>query len=450
MAVFCWIAVQPAGRWARSWAIAVGASGLAYAIACYGVPPSSLATVVDNLGPMHSGFWQACHKAPFLLPGVLIATGALGYLLRYTHLPLFARFGLLYLGLLAGMVLTAHPATFELLPQVSRLHLEMEIPACMLLGGMAWWLYSHSLRWTKPVLLALAIAAVAVQIQNYRTRARIDIRAIDPVTRSEYTSARWLDTHLHGQRVYAAGSNAFWLNAFTDTPQVIGCCEQGQSMPVLRIVPYVVDPDVNPEFTKLAVIYLEALGVQALVTSGPESTDEYKNIKAPERFAALLPVLHREHGDTIYGIPQRSTSLAHVLRPGEAPSIIASREVAPVELARYASAIEDDARAAVGFEWSGRNAARVSATLRRGELVSVQVPWVAGWKAAANNRALAVSADGLGFILLHPECDGNCEIGLTWAGPPDLSACAWISGLAIVLVVVLVCGGYFRRASVGI
>jgi hypothetical protein len=118
LAVFCWIAVQPAGRWARGWAVAAGASGLAYAIACYGVPPSSLATVVGNVGPMHTGFWFALHKTPLLLPGALIAAAALGYLLRYSRLPLFARFGFLYCGLLAAMVLTAHPQTFELLPQV--------------------------------------------------------------------------------------------------------------------------------------------------------------------------------------------------------------------------------------------------------------------------------------------------------------------------------------------
>ena len=107
LAVFCWIAVQPAGRWARGWAVAAGASGLAYAIACYGVPPSSLATVVGNVGPMHTGFWFALHKTPLLLPGALIAAAALGYLLRYSRLPLFARFGFLYCGLLAAMVLTA-------------------------------------------------------------------------------------------------------------------------------------------------------------------------------------------------------------------------------------------------------------------------------------------------------------------------------------------------------
>ena len=437
LAVFCWIAVQPADRWARGWAVAAGASGLAYGIACYGVPPSSLATVVGNVGPMHTGFWFALHKTPLLLPGALIAAAALGYLLRYSRLPLFARFGFLYCGLLAAMVLTAHPQTFELLPQVGRLQLEMEIPVCLLLGGLAWWIYTHSPRWLKPVLAAVAITAVAVQICNYRAGARADIQAVDPAARSEYASARWLDTHLHGQRVYATGSDRFWLDAFTDTPQVDGCCDQGTSMPVLRVLPYVVNPAYNPEVTKLAVVYLEALGAHALVTSGPESTEEYRDIKAPERFAPLLPVLHREHGETIYGVPQRGTSLAHVLRPGEEPRIPDWHEAARAEVVKYVDAIEDGSRPEAAFEWLGPSTARIRATLRRDDLVSVQVAWFAGWKATANSHARAVSADGLGLILIRPECEGNCEITLSWTGPRDRKPCAWIAGLAIVLTAAL-------------
>lgn len=437
LAVFCWIGAQPAGRWARAAAVAAGASGLAYAIACYGVPPSSLATVLENVGPMHSGFWLATHKTPWLLPGALMAAAALGYLLARSRLPLFARFALLYFTLLAAMVLTAHPQTFELLPQVGRLHLEMEIPAVLLLGGLAWWLYSHSPRWLKPALVAVALASAAVQVRNYHARARADIQQVDLMTRSEYTSARWLDAHLHGQRVYAAGSDRFWLNAFSDTPQVEGCCDQGQAMPVLRVLPYLVNPAVNAETTRLAVVYLEALGAQAMVASGPESTDEYKEIQTTERFERLLPVLGREHGDTIYGVPQRSASLAHVLRPGEAATIRTWDQAAQAEAVRYAGAIEDDSRPAAGFEWTGPSTARIRATLQRDDLISVQVAWFSGWKAAINGQARATSADGLGFILIRPECQGNCEITLTWTGPPDLRLCAWISGAALVPVAVL-------------
>ncbi|HLY19908.1 MAG TPA: hypothetical protein VKR61_21925, partial [Bryobacteraceae bacterium] len=370
LAVFCWIVVQPAESWWRAVLIAVGASALAYAIACYGVPPSSLRTVLSNVGAMHIGFRSALDAAPFLLALVLMAAAIFGFLLRYSQLPLFARFGLLYFGVLAGMVLTAQPRKFELLPQASRLHVEMEIAACLLLGGLAWRLYKRSPRWAKPVLALLLLAAVIVQVRNYHAKVRADVQPVDLSARSEYTTARWLEANMSGRRVYAAGSDAFWLNAFTDTPQVLGCCEQGMSMPIQRIVPYMVSPNVNDEFTRLGVAYLEAMGAQALVTSGETSTDEYKDIKAPERYAAILPVLHQDRGDVIYGVPQRSASLAHLLLPGEEAPVRSSREVTPAEIQRYANAIEES-RPPADFQWTGPGAARIRAVLRPGEMLSV-------------------------------------------------------------------------------
>ena len=432
LAVFCWIAVQPSGRRARAWPLAAGASALAYGIACYGVPPSTLATVLANSSDMHGGFHLTLHKMPYLLPALLLAVAAAGYRLGRTRLPLYVTFGILYLALMLVLVDTPRGAEFELLPQVRRLHLEMEIPACLLIGAFFQWLYQRSRRWAKLALVAIAIAAAAVQIYNYRAWTRAEIRRTDPANRSEYASAHWLDTHLHGQRVYASGTDGFWLEAFSDSPQVEGCCDQGLGMPILRIVPYIVSPNVNPEQTKLSVSYLEALGAQAFVVSGPQSTEEYKSVQAPERYATLLPVLARIQGETIYGVPQRAVSPAHVLHANEA-----IREAAPPDLVRYASAIEDASRPPANLEWLDPGTARIRAVLQRDDLISVQVAWFSGWKVTANGHPRPTSADGLGFILIRPECQGDCEIALTWTGTPDLKICTWISGLAVGLAIVL-------------
>ena len=77
------------------------------------------------------------------------------------------------------------------------------------------------------------MAPIVVQMGNYRAWARTEIKRVDLEKRSEYTTARWLDGHMNGARVYVTGSTGFWLNAFTDTPQLVGCCDQGLAMPVL-------------------------------------------------------------------------------------------------------------------------------------------------------------------------------------------------------------------------
>jgi hypothetical protein len=444
LAVFCWLASQPAKQRAPAWKIAAGASLLAYGIACFGVPPSSLGTVFGNVGPMHSGFSNSLKHAPYLLPGLLALVAAAGYLLCRVRLPLWARFAALYMVLTLVLVWTARASqTFELLPQVGRLHLEMEMGVCLLLGGIAWAIYSLIPRWIRPVVLVLFLAPVGIQIGHYHERARSDIQPVDVRKRSEYTTAVWLERNLPGQRVYAMGSTSFWLNAFTGTPQMIGCCEQGEAMPVLSNVAYQVNAGTTPEQTAIAKTWMQAMGVQAMVVNGPDSTDEYKDIKTPERFEAVLPALHREHGDTIYRIPQRSTSLAHVVRPGEEVRQLPAHLVDPADVARYAAVIQDPSRPAAEFEWLDGNRARIRARLAPADLVSVQVAHFNGWKAAIHGTRQPISADGLGFILIRPECQGDCEIELRWTGAWD-----WWIALAISLVSLAAAGILLRRSAI--
>ena len=441
VAVFCWICAQPRGRRRAAWGVAASASALAYCLACFGVPPSSMFRVGANAGDMHRGFTNSLHYGPLPLVLALGSVAAAGFLLARTRLPLAVRFAILFSALAGAMAATAHSETFELLPQVGRLHLEFEIGACLLLGCTAWALYTLFPRWTRPVLLALCLGPVVVQYGNYRWRARLDIQRADLEKRSEYTTARWLQANLPGGRVYVTGSTAFWLNAFSATPQLIGCCDQGQSMPVLNEVPYKVNSAISPAITEAGIDWLRALGVQAIVVNGPASTDEYKDIRAPERFDGVLPLLHRENGDAIYSVLPLGTSLAHVLRPGELVPHGPPGKFAYADILKYARANVDAARPAAAFEWRGGARARIRANLGPGDLLSVQVAWFPGWKAAVHGQPKSVSADGMDFLVIQPQCQGDCEIDLTWTGRGDLPLAAMVSVATLALLAFLA----FRR-----
>src|ERR1035437_7618046 len=164
LAVFCWLAAQRAGVRRAAWTIAAGAAVLAYAIACYGLPPSSELVVLGNVGRMHQGFSSGLKGAPFLLSLSLGAFAGLGWLLARTRLPLLLRFACLYSGLTTLMVVTARPQVFELLPQVGRLHLEMEIGLCLILGTVAWRLYRLVPKWIHPIVLAVALGPLGAQV----------------------------------------------------------------------------------------------------------------------------------------------------------------------------------------------------------------------------------------------------------------------------------------------
>lgn len=432
VAVFCWLCVQPASDRRTAWILAALAAAFAYAIACYGIPPSSLGMVFGNVVSMHAGFSASLKVGPFLLLATLAVTAALGWLLARTRLPLYLRFAVLNFLLIAAMVLTARPQRFELLPQVGRLHLEMEMGACLILGSCAWFLYSLVPGWSRPVVWVLCLAPIGLQMGNYRNWVSHDLGRVDLAKRSEYTSARWVDANLPGRRTYVTGSTGFWWNTFTESPQVLGCCAQNQWMPVLEDLPYVVNLP-NEANTARIKPYLQALGVQVLIANGPDSTDEYKDIRSPDRLDQVLPVLHRELGDTIYAVPQRSVSMAHVIRGGDAVAVPSppNRAPGPDDIVRYAAALQDPARPVADFKWVRGDTARITMVLAPDDVVSVQLAGFRGWKAYADGHAVPITRDGLGFLLVHPHSTGPSEIRLRWTGSPDGVVSALISLAAL-------------------
>ncbi len=437
LTMFCWICAQAADKRRAAWMAAASAAVFAYGLACYGVPPSALSTVAGNFGSIHPAFIGGFRYAAVLFVVLLAVVASAGYLLARTRLPLDVRFAILFFGLMAAIVLTASPR-FELLPQARRMHLEMEMGACLLLGGLAWKIHGWIPRWVRPVVWALCLGPIGLQFDHYRSAAQDDIRNVDLAKRSEYTTARWLDANLKGRRVYAAGSTAFWLDLFSDSPQLMGCCRMGQSMPVLTWVQYLINEGLSPLETQAVGPWLRALGVEAMVINGPGSTDVYRDIKKPERFAGLFPVLHQENGDTIYSVWRGPHSLAHVVRPDEPIPALPGHRMEYAEVVRYAEAVASDSRPAASFEWLRSGAARIRTKLQRDDLVSVQVPWFSGWKALVGGQRRQISADGLGFMAIQPDCQGDCEISLIWTGRADQPFAAAVSIVSLAAVLMLV------------
>jgi hypothetical protein len=350
---------------------------------------------------------------------------------------LTVRFAILYCALVGPMAATADVEVYELLPQAGRLHLDFEIGACLLLGCAGWALFRLLPRWSWPAAIAVALVAAVAQYGHYRWRARFDTQRADLAKRSEATTARWLDANMHGGRVYVTGSTSFFLNSFSSTPQLIGCCEQGLAMPVLNEVPYKVNTLEGGNTTESGVNWLRALGVQALVVNGVESTDVYKDIRLPQRFDGVLPLMHRENGDSIYAVLPAGASLAHVVRREELVPVRPPGRFEYADILRYAQATGDGSRAPAAFEWVRGNRGRIRAALRKGEVVSVQVAWFPGWKVIVRGQATPVAKDGMGFLVIEPGCEGECEIDLAWTGRGDFRWTAGVSAATAVLLVTM-------------
>ena len=144
-------------------------------------------------------------------------------------------------------------------------------------------------------------------------------------------------------------------------------------------------------------------------------------------------MLWHDEDDTIYAVPQRSGSMAHVI-PREA--LVTRQPIHGLDLepARaYVAALDDASLPLASLHWTSPSHAVIDAGMAPGQLISVQETWMKGWKATANGRRARVFGDQLGLIVIDPECSGACRIDLSFG----LTAEGWITRMLSVTVTLL-------------
>ena len=143
---------------------------------------------------------------------------------RAPRLGVEERFVVLFAVFLSYMTLASVFFQVRILPQPLRFHLAMEAALYLLLAVMMNRLVRSSE--ARAALCSAVLVVSCIQLFQYRDYARQIIRPAQIYDSIEYQTARWFDEHMHGDRVYAPGSISFWMNAFTETPQLSGCCDQ--------------------------------------------------------------------------------------------------------------------------------------------------------------------------------------------------------------------------------
>ena len=363
---------------------------------------------------------------------VLAGAAALWYLTRRWSRP-FDRYVLLFAYLFTAVVALAHVARIAILPQPERYHTEMEMGVCLAVVFLAGRLLERTRREVRAGAVALLVAFLAWQFVWYREFARGQIHAIDITRTIQYKTAKWLDTHLQGQRAMVSGDVGTWFNVFTDNPQLSSGHDPFSPNWMIEIAVYTIYSGQNAgeRDAWYSTQWLKAYGCQAITVPGPHSREEYHPFRNPLKFEGVLPLLWHEEDDSIYGVPQRSNSLAHVV-PAEA--VVRRPPVNGLdidEVARFVQALDDPALPLAGFGWRTQSRAHIAADVHPGQAVAVQVTYDPGWVATANGRPAPITRDGIGLLTLHPECDGKCEIDLTFAGGAERRVCLGLSLLVM-------------------
>ncbi|MEO8097028.1 MAG: hypothetical protein ABI811_04960 [Acidobacteriota bacterium] len=444
MAVTAYALALPWRSWLRSWLQIGAASIAAWLLFAPWIPPSVLTRAASNVQRMNSEGQFSLEKLPYYVAfGVSLVL--LCILLHWSRAALALRFAALF------SLLTAFPALLsawygiDLIAQAGRFHIVMDL-AIVLLIAMA---IPQGLRWTKTwrnVLVVALLAVCGMQWYDHRELVRRITKHAQITNRSEYKIARWMEENAHGDRILAAGSTAFWMNYWTDTPQVGGCCDQSVLLPVIPMARYEIGTDdgAGSRAAEVSIDWFEVLGVHYVAVTGSDTTDTYRDWLHPQKFDGILQERWRDRDDVIYEVPLASSSLAHVVRPQE----LASRRPAngldtePMEL--YRKALLNQGRPQATFSWISSHEAVIQGTLPPGFVFSLQMPFHAGWHAEANGP-VTIQQDALGFMTFAPPCSGVCEVHLSFDGGVERLVLRIVAMIAWGSLALLLVGPSFRK-----
>jgi hypothetical protein len=414
-----------APRWLR--AAAIGC--YAYALAMPWATPSTIRTIRTN-APKLVG-WESTGPERMLAVALIAGVLLLAWTLRRWSVEPRVRFGLMFLWGMAVVTLGAYWLRIKMIPQPERYHVEMDLafwltltlaaePLAERLGG-SWRPAMRKYAW-----VAIAVACLPVIVYQHH-RARDLEKPIDIATTAEYRISHWLGGNMPGRRVFAPGTIGFWMNAFSDTPMIVGGFENGIRNQLLWAVNYQIYAGDKLENS---VAWLKALGCDAIVGGDPASGEVYHPYKYPGKLHELRE-LWRDGAEAIYAVPRVRRSLAHVLRPAdlvrEAPP---SYYVKPLE--PFLAALDDPSLPDARFEWRNSSAASISADLRPDLLLYVQVAWDEGWNARVNGQPRKTWADALGQMVIEPRCSGPCAVDLVWDGGTEMLVARILSPTALL------------------
>ena len=428
----------PSRLFARDLAFIVSIAAAAYCLASPWIPPSTIAAVQTDSKLIGGDYSHTSAGLLFWIPATLVILLLLKQALR--RAPAHIQFAVFFLILTALPPLASAWANISIVPQPERYHLQMEL-ALALLAGL---LFDAALRRLpgRPALVATIALLLALiwPLKSARDYARdVLIRTIDITTTSEWHTAQWLNQHWTGGRVLLPGSSAFWLTAFSDTPEIDGGFAQGVTIPVYLMAKYEIGTGdaAGSRAADIAILWFKALGVQAVAVSGPGSTEVYKDFRNPNEFEGVLQPLWRDGGDVLYRVGA-STSLAHVVTASDlvARTPINGIDVDP--LRPYVAALENPSYPAAALDWTSLHSASIKTVLPSNSVVSIQVSWSPGWHAHMNGQALQVLKDGLGFIYIVPGATGRATITMDYDGGFEMIAAHWIS-LVTLLLLALAC-----------
>ena len=418
---------------AAAWMAAMAAA--AYLWVCPFLTPTVIREVSHNTQYV-GGYFIHTRMLPFQI-AVLAGFAAL-WLALFRLKDYFTRFSVLFAYVFCAITALYDVAHRAALPQPHRYSLEMD-PAVALAVAFALSPLAARMRPAMKIACAALLVALAIhQTIAFRRYARWETRTLDVTKTVEYKLAQWIGAHLGSRRVLISSQASTWMNVFIDTPQADG--GHGPFHPnweAEESALYAIysGEGAGAQNAANSILWLKAYGCHAVHVSGPKSGFEDKPFRSPAKFDGVLPLLWREEGESVYEIPQRTDSPAHVVPLNAIVHRQPFNGLDTADTRRYVAALDDPAYPEAPIQWFRPGEGRIRTTLLAGQAISVQSTYDPGWIASANGKPAPVERDGLGLTVIHPSCNGPCEVEFRFDGGTERKVCR-LAGWTMTLLAV--------------
>lgn len=257
----------------------------------------------------------------------------------------------------------------------------------------------------------------------------------DYQSRIEYRMTDWLWKNMPESRIYPSGSVRFWFNAWHDLTQIGGGSEQGllNGMVIPAQWEATLAKDVKP-----TILWMQAMGVDAVYVSDERSQEIYKDFIYPKKFAGALPVLYDDgQGNILYRVPRRYAPRVRVVETAKINAAKPPRTNYDAEhLQVYVDAIEKGPDAAGMLARRGTDGMLARVKLEAGQSALIQESFDTPWRARAAGRDLAIRKDVMGMMLIDAP-PGEHEIELTFVTPLENRIGRALTALTAAAILVL-------------
>jgi hypothetical protein len=414
------------------WPTLIAIGVLAYTLAMPWIPPSLILSVQASAATLET-VSSTSQKASMVFIAALLLLGLYLVFQRY-RTPGIHRFFFNFAAISGVVVLGRMWFGLVLVPIASRFHLEMEMAIAGAGAFVALAVVARLPRRLQYLLLGLSLVAGFEQTRIYRREARKTTTETDVTNISENKMSNWFAANAKGQRVFAPGSVALWLNQRADTPQFYGCCDQTVRVDAIRMASYQIygGEGAGEHEGQVASLWLQIFGVRYVAVSSlsAEVFPPYRNSK---KFDGVLDEVWRDGDNVIYRVPGTG-SLAHVVPASLLQRPLPWNGADPEQLKPFAEAFGNPDPS--DFRWINQHEAEIGARTAAGQVVLIQETCDPGWHASEGSSQLPTSCGPFGFIVVDPRGAGTHTIRLTYSQSQEdrIARGAQLAGIVVLLV----------------